>query len=37
MSGMSGFGNKNVRKKTFEGVNIWLKYRQKLSYTKGQK
>jgi hypothetical protein len=37
MSEKSGLGNQNVRKKTFEGVNIWLKYRQKLSYTKGQK
>ena len=36
-SGMSGFGNKNVRKKNFKIINIWLKYRQKLNHTKGQK
>ena len=33
---MSGFGNKNVRNKTFEEVNFSLKYIPNLNHAKGQ-
>ena len=34
---MSGFGNRKVRKKTFDVVKFTPKYRQNLNYIKEQK